>query len=55
MMDHTGKSLVERGLLMKDLVVIGITKRSLIGRGDTKRSPSMMSLVTATVTVKWKI
>ena len=55
MADHVGKSLVARGLLMGGLVVRGITERNLIAKGYTERSLSMISLVTATVTKRWKI
>ena len=55
MVDHADKGLVARSLIMRDLFMRGTTERNLIARGDTERSTSMMSLVTASVTRRWKI
>jgi hypothetical protein len=49
MVDHARKGLVVRGLLMRDLVVKDTIERKLIVKGGTERSPSTMSLVTASV------
>jgi hypothetical protein len=60
-MKITTTSLAEWNLRMVDLDKKGRavrdlpTKISLITKGDTEGSPSMMSLVTATVTRRWKI
>ena len=55
MAGHTGKGLITKGLPMGGLIVRGIIERNLIVKGNTKRSHSTMSLVTATVMRSWKI
>jgi hypothetical protein len=55
MADRTGKGLIARSPLMRDLVARGITERNLIEKGDIQRSPSMMNLTTIIVMRRWKI
>jgi hypothetical protein len=55
MVDNARKVLNARGHFMRDLVVRDTTEKILIVKGNDKRSPSMMNLVTATMMRKWKI
>jgi hypothetical protein len=55
MVDNARKGLNARGHFMRDLVVRDTMERILIVKGNNKRSPTMMNLITATMMRKWKI